>query len=499
MAFLTEAALVLAPAHPEALTYLRYVLTVYRGVFPPWGKDDGGWNEWPHYWGAYVSFATDALLAVRNALGYDLFRLPFFRQTPYYPFYVSPPGSKSPLMGDGEPIRHIDITMRNLAIIGNDLTLLRYLEPYRITTAKMPGLLLTPPQLPAGSLPTLPTARLFSGVGLAVMRTELTDSDNDVRFLFQSNPYGSVSHGHSNQNCFTLDAFGEPLAIASGYYDYFASPHHFKWTQTTKANCGITVDGGQGQPRGPQSAGAITAFAHHDDFDLAVGDASRAYGPLLTRAVREVVHVRPGIFVMRDDLVAATPRRFEYRLHAAAKISCDQVAGIVTIARPKASLTVRLFPNHPLTFSQDHRFEPAPVVARDPKLKYRDQHHFCAVSEPETELNLISVLLPSRTGAEKSLPTVRKIIGTGGEGVELSYPGGGKVIVGFAVPGKSGVCELDGITTDARTFAVKLSAAGQPVAWLVRQGSRLEYRGDRLYHSSRREPVVVASKEKKLR
>ena len=88
----------------------------------------------------------------------------------------------------------------------------------------------------------LPEARLFEGVGLACLHTDLTDGQNDVSFVMKSSPYGAVSHGHNDQNCFTLEAFGEPLAIPSGYYNRYGSPHHSGWTRQTSYQPGIAKE-----------------------------------------------------------------------------------------------------------------------------------------------------------------------------------------------------------------------------------------------------------------
>ena len=95
----------------------------------------------------------------------------------------------------------------------------------------------------------------------------LTNAAEDVAFYFRSSPYGSVSHGHQDQNAFALAAYGEPLAIPSGYYNFWGSLHHFGWTQQTKAKCAITFDGGKGQPRGAQYKGqAQNPFFPHGSF-----------------------------------------------------------------------------------------------------------------------------------------------------------------------------------------------------------------------------------------
>jgi hypothetical protein len=75
-----------------------------------------------------------------------------------------------------------------------------------------------------------------------------------------------------------LHAFGEPLAISSGYYDCYASPHHKAWTWQTKAANSITVDGEGQTIRSPGAKGEIAAFATNDYAHYALGNARAAYG-----------------------------------------------------------------------------------------------------------------------------------------------------------------------------------------------------------------------------
>ena len=342
--FLGEAALAFLPDWPEAREWLDYVTRIYWGVYPAWGKDDGGWNEGPGYWSAYMSFALHFVVALREATGIDLAQRPFFRSTPYYLLYLTPPYSNISPFGDGTQFR----PSRPAGLMYQFSTLLRdpairwYSDALgRGASSDILGIVLKDDSLKGMPPAHLPQARHFEGVGLACLHTRLTNAEENVSFAMRSSPYGAVSHGHNDQNTFVLEAFGEPLAIASGYYPRYGSPHHDQWTRQTKAKCGITVDGGKGQDRGWHAKGAITAFVHGEGFDLVSGDATPAYGGRLTRAVREVIHVRPGIFVIRDDLASGEARRYEYWLHALDEMKVDAAAGTVTTVRPKATLRTR--------------------------------------------------------------------------------------------------------------------------------------------------------------
>jgi len=70
--FLGEAALEFHNEWPEAQEWLQYITRIYWGVYPAWGKDDGGWNEGPGYWSAYMSFALHFVVALKQATSIDL-------------------------------------------------------------------------------------------------------------------------------------------------------------------------------------------------------------------------------------------------------------------------------------------------------------------------------------------------------------------------------------------------------------------------------------------
>ncbi|MBM3472826.1 MAG: DUF4962 domain-containing protein [Armatimonadetes bacterium] len=477
--FLGEAAIAFLNEWPEATEWLDYITRIYWGVYPAWGKDDGGWNEGPGYWSAYMSFALHFVLALREATGIDLSQRPFFHNTPYYLLYLSPPHSQMSPFGDGTQWQ----PSRQGALMYWFSTLTRdpYVRWYADALKQGPGsdimgIVLKDDTLKAEAPVSLPTARLFEGVGLACLHTSLTDGEDDVAFTMRSSPYGAVSHGHNDQNCFVLEAFGEPLAIASGYYNYYGSPHHDLWTRQTKAKCGITFDGGVGQDRGWQAQGNITAFQHTDAFDLITGDATPAYGGKLTRAIREVVHVRPGVFVIRDDLASETPRRFEYWLHAIDPMQVDEAAGSVLIARPKATLTTRFLYPAGLSITQTDQFDPPPTWPPDAKFA-NNRHVTAALREPAQEAQFLTVLLPAKAGQEGRLPTLKALETGTARGVELTYADGSRAIVGFAKPGATGDVRLADVTSNARVFAVRWDAKGSVKASMVEGGRRLEVGG----------------------
>ena len=81
----------------------------------------------------------------------------------------------------------------------------------------------------------------FSDIGWAIMTDSLTDTDR-VQLSFKSSPWGSNNHSHADQNSFIIQAYGENLAIKSGYYDSYHTEHDNNITRKTFAHNTITTD-----------------------------------------------------------------------------------------------------------------------------------------------------------------------------------------------------------------------------------------------------------------
>lgn len=185
-----------------------------------------------------------------------------------------------------------------------------------------------------------PQSQCFFSVGEACLHTALWSSQENVQFLFRSCPFGGISHAFADQNTFALDAYGEPLIIASGYYPYYGSPHHIQWTRTTAASNSLLVNG-QGQPAtwNWDAKGEIRRFARSAHADFLVRDATRAYPGLLQRYLRRVLFVRPlqtggqTLIALQDDLAAEKPSTFQWLLHACQRMAIESEAGRVWIER----------------------------------------------------------------------------------------------------------------------------------------------------------------------
>lgn len=457
LGFLGEACLEFAHEWPEAREWLDYVLTLYWNVYPAWGKDDGGWHEGPSYWSAYMSFALHFVVPLRNATGVELMDKPFFRNTPYYLLYTNPPYAKISPFGDGESggaSGGKDIVMYAFASLLQDPYVRWYADARRNDGGQgVLGIVLHDDTL-EGKPPTeLPHGRFFPGVGLVSLHTALGNAAEDVHFLMHSDPYGAISHGHADQNAFTLEAFGEPLAIASGYYPWYGSDHHSKWSWESKSSNTITFDGGIGQNiRTPESHGNITAFDINEAYDYVAADATPAYTDRLTKCIRKVVHIRPGVFVILDDVAAPKPVTFEWRLHARSEMVLDQAAHAVTVQEGDARMAVTFAAPDNVVLSQTTGFEYPPERG-----EYPDQWHLVvSPAEKTAAAQYVSVLAPYRDG-EQAPPSVKGIPCEGGVAVEIASEGT-RNIVAFRTG--EAILNVDGKETDADVLAVRMKSDG---------------------------------------
>ncbi|MDQ7839916.1 MAG: DUF4962 domain-containing protein [bacterium] len=474
--FLGEAALAFIHEWPEARDWLDYVATGYWTSYPAWGGDDGGWAEGPAYWGSYMNFMLHFAVALRTAAGADIMGKPFFANTPHYAVYTAPPYHRLAPFGDGQHSRvELGSLMYWFSSVLRDPVARWYADARRRgPSSDILGVVLADATL-AGRPPTaLPQSRVFPSVGLVAMHSALGDPDNDIYLLLRSSPYGSHSHGHSNQNAFTVEAYGEALAIASGYYPWYASPHHDLWTRETRASNAITINGGQGQgKRSIRARGRIEAFATGGGYDYASGDATPAYEGRLLRAVRRIVHVRPGVFVVYDEVAAPQPVTWEWWLHALSRMEVDEGAAEVRVREGRAGMVVRFLDPGGLAFAQTDRFTVPPEDGRP-----NQWHLTSSTRSAHTATVFLTVLMPHRAAETSGLPRITKVEGEGALGVALAWPDGRRDLVGFRRPGRSEAVRIEGIEADAAVFAVGTAPGGVLRRWLVGQGRRLSL-GDR--------------------
>lgn len=315
---------VMAGVAPQFDACFRNTVPRYLMWPVPWGRDDGGYANGTNYaqWDtAYTHLLVWDML--QESIGMDVAETPWAQGYGKFITYFLPPGTPTGLFGDGaeKNWRNVWATQARAyaARVSSPLSDWYVRNQFGADETSLPVLLApyrdwstVEKEIPAGT----PDALHVPSIGWVAMHSSLADRGR-TSVYFKSSPYGSFSHSHADQNGFVINAAGQPLAIDSGYYDYYDSPHWRRWYKQTRAHNAVTFDGGQGQLHDTMAAkGKITQFETTPSFDLVTGDATQAYGGALTLAVRSMVYARPGTLLVFDSLASSTPRSWEWNLHA---------------------------------------------------------------------------------------------------------------------------------------------------------------------------------------
>lgn len=462
--FLGEAAISFAHEWPEAREWIEYATLLYYTSYPAWGGDDGGWQEGPGYWSAYMSFAMNYVIALRNATGVDLMNKPFFRNTPYYALYTATPYNEHRPYGDGaysSPAGLGSIMYAFAGMLEDPYLKWHGEECGRNAGRDLLTLVTADPNLEPKNPKDLPSSRLFEAVGLSAFHTALGDKENDITFLLHSSPFGSVSHGHADQNAFVIEAFGEALAPVTGYYPWYGSPHHQNWTRDTKAVNSVLVNG-EGQVKRKWSAnGEITAYQSGEGYDYVEGEAAPAYGGRLDRFRRHVVHSRPGIFVIYDDLVAKTPSTYQWLLHSFSKMNIS--GNRISTRRDHASMDVVVLLPEEVEISQTDKYDPEPeAVGAEPTAYANSWHLTVGTPKQEQTGRFLTVLMVEKKGQEDRFPKVELLPGRGCLAVGLTYPDDTKETIAFRTR-SDGRIDCRDLHADARVAAVVRDGNGKEV------------------------------------
>jgi hypothetical protein len=236
--------------------------------------------------------------------------------------------------------------------------------------------------------------KAFPSVGLATMHENLSDQSKNVALLFRSSPFGSISHSYADQNTFALDAYGEPLIIASGYYQRFGSPHHKKWTWTTAASNSVLINN-QGQAtRDWSSKGNLDQFISTEFADYALGSAHKAYKGLLNIFNRHIFFLRSNhanetpIVIIHDIIEGAKPITAQFLLHASNKFILDGSKQVMLKSASSACQINFVYPSL-LQISQTNKF---PIM---PERSAQNQWHLKgATVKKKRKINSIITIQP---------------------------------------------------------------------------------------------------------
>lgn len=221
---LTEGLLAMAGDLPVTPMLEYALMQFWSPYYPPFGGEDGGWSEGPSYWSWSAGRMARTFALIEMNTGARISQRPWLLNTPYFKMYVNPPYSRMAPFGDSQDNTVGFDTMYALGAMLRNPYALWYAGFRKYRPQGMDAFLYEQGGLEPRAPEELPQARAFFDAGVVAMHSALADASRNVQVLLRSSPFGSTSHSYADQNSFVLQAFGEPLAISSGYYDYYGSP-----------------------------------------------------------------------------------------------------------------------------------------------------------------------------------------------------------------------------------------------------------------------------------
>jgi len=433
---------ILALYHHELETeeWLKDTLAYARDKFPAFGGDDGGWSQGFGYIHSHAFLDMAELL--RIGAGVDLYGLPWAREHGNFLLYFLPPGGECYTFGD---VGRSSAGSLHKSVM--EAFAAQYQNPYfqwyadqieaPISSATFSISARLQRKQPRAKAPSdLPLSVHLRDIGWIAMHTDLVRRKNDVMLQFKCSRFGSFNHSHADQNSFTLDAFGRPLLIDSGYYPWFGSKHDVCWSRQTRAHNAVLVNGkGQGIFN-MEASGWVDAFVTGRDFDYCRGDATRAYQAKtlnesprelsaehegVVRMVRHIVFVRPNAFVILDEVETEQPRPVQFMLHGIRPFKVERSSRRAKIANGVARATIHFLEPGAVSVTQADEFSHPPEHPGHANFPgYAQQWHLKASYDAgAAKRKLLTVIVVERTDKKAAAPKVSRIDGLNTVGAKI--------------------------------------------------------------------------------
>ena len=319
---------------PQADEWLRGVIPMYAALIPPWSCQDGGWSQGTDYWQYSTNQGGEFMdvLALSGVL--NLYDTAWMHNQYLWALYAYPEGSYGSF-GDqsnrtkSESGGYTAQSMGRIAAFTKNPVAKWLSEQTGGLNAAVQNYYISQNAETGAHIPTdYQLSHAFSDIGWAIMTDSLTDTDR-VQLSFKSSPWGAYNHSHADQNSFIIQAYGENLAIKSGYCDSYHTEHDNNITRKTFAHNTITTDDTDGQgwytnANGDNDSlsaeGKLLQFVNQMSFDSLTGDATDAYmdSPAgntekIGRYVRNIIYIRPDVFVVIDDLAASRGKQSQFK------------------------------------------------------------------------------------------------------------------------------------------------------------------------------------------
>ena len=407
---------------PEADEWMRGAVNMAIAWTSPWGGADGGFGNGT----AQAQWDTGSNLVawsvLKNATGADIAKKEWVRNYARYIAYFLPPGTPAGLFGDGQEQALKEIWAR----IGKAYTAFApsplgrwYAAQWSgEDTSRIEALLAARIEKGTTEFPQgTPHGAYFPSIGWAAMHSDLSDPMR-TSVYFKASPYGSFNHSHADQNSFVVNDKGKRLAIASGYYDNFRTPHWTNWYKQTRSANAVTFENGTGQRvDGREFSGEITHFASTPDYDYAVGHAENAYAGALTKAQRTMVYLRPDAVIVYDALASGSPHTWEWNIHALEKMTPVSDKAI-HVRNGAAQMCVEMLASPAVSFSQTDQFTAPPAPSTMNANEPNQWHGAFATSGKSMDAEFVALM---RIGSDCAKPSAASAVrGAGGWEVKVN-------------------------------------------------------------------------------
>lgn len=399
----------------DALTLARSQLETSIDSFCP----DGGYQEGPLYWNYATRHMLLGVEALRRHRGADLYNEPFLRLTAdYLLHHIHPAIERCANTADADDVTHTFPAIARLASVHRRphwqwlaRQLIRHAWPAddgESLEYSLFYLLWFDPNLPDAPPTDAHRTRLFHGLQALASRGDWT---RDAVHLLWLNGPSNCSHNHLHLNSFTLSAFGEPLLIEMGKFDY-SQPNDPR--KKTAGHNSLLVDG-EGQVITLDDSiwckrlragewgtvfGEFRCLRHEADSPIATGSVINAYPGRLRSFDRTLAFIDHRFVFFHDfiELAKTPPVALTWLFHAHDNLSLSSDGETTALFESnQARLRLKVLAPIPLRWeiradlgrrNSERGFDPCVRIAAE-----------CAT----TSLDVFALLVPFRAGSEPRL------------------------------------------------------------------------------------------------
>jgi hypothetical protein len=188
------------------------------------------------------------------------------------------------------------------------------------------------------------TAAAFRDVGYVAAHSNIEDASTNFMTTMRTSPFASTHKSHASQNAFTTAYGGEPLFYRTGWRKVGDAPY------IESGAFNLITPNGVSQERTKRAYGFLPRFAHGDRMSYWTGDASTAYPEAtgVKRFRRHMVHLKPDILVIYDELESTQSSSWTYTLNA--HFNIDKLSNnVVSVHNGKGLATANLFTSSAVT------------------------------------------------------------------------------------------------------------------------------------------------------